>query len=312
MSKKILVTGGAGYVGSVLVNQLLNKGYKVRVLDNLIHRQLSHLQFFSNKNYEFIRGDIRKEEDVKKAVDGVDVIVHLAAIVGAPECKVDPQMAKSVNVVGSQKVNEARSKNQPLIYASTGSVYGALEELCTEESPTNPTSLYGKTKLEVEKEFLNKGNSVVLRFATAFGVSPRLRVDTLMVNDFVYRACEEGELVVYQGDAMRTFIHVNDMAKSFIFILENFGRAVGEIFNVGSEKMNYTKRELAELIKKRKPYHLFFADIEEDADHRDYEVSYKKIRNLGFDITISMEEGIDELVKAFTSLPTKLMRSQPL
>ena len=310
--KKILITGGAGYVGSVLTQQLLQKGYKVRVLDNLFHHQMSHIPFFSDKNYEFIRGDIREKEDVKKSLQGVDAIINLAAIVGAPQCRMKPKLAEEVNVLGVRNINQLRSGDQPLIYASTGSVYGALQEICTEESPVNPTSVYGKTKLTAEKDILEKGNSTALRFATAFGVSPRLRVDTLLINDFVYRACEEKEIIVYQADVRRTFIHIQDMARCFIYILENFGKANGEIFNAGSEKLNFTKKEIAEKIKERIPYYLYFAEIGEDADKRDYEVSYEKIKNLGFEIEVSLEEGIDELVRAFRALPEKLMRSQPL
>jgi len=158
--KKILVTGGTGYVGSVLFSKLLNRGYKVRVLDNLIYGQTCHLPYFLNENFEFINGDIRTKKTVKEALENVDGIIHLAAIVGAPACRENPRLTREVNVGGSRNINQLRSKNQFLIYASTGSVYGALDEICTERSPTNPLSLYGKTKLIAEQEIMEKGNSI--------------------------------------------------------------------------------------------------------------------------------------------------------
>ncbi len=307
--EKILLTGGAGYVGAFLTDKLLDNGYKVRVLDNLMYDQICHLPFFINKNFEFIWGDIRNRITVKEALKNVDAILHLAAIVGAPACKKYPKLAKAVNLGGTKNINGLRSKEQPLIYASTGSNYGKLDEICTEKSPLNPVSLYGKTKSQAEKEIMDRGNAVILRFATGFGISPRFRYDSLLINDFVYQACKNKQLVVYEADVKRTFIHVWDMAQSYLFTLDNLKKMRDEVYNVGSEKMNYTKREIVLKIKEKiPPFFLYFAEIGEDEDKRDYEVSYEKIRKVGFKTKISLEEGIDELVKAFQNFP--FQRSQ--
>ncbi len=303
--KKILVTGGAGFVGAVLVNLLLNKGYKVRVLDNLMYGQTTHLPFFINKNFEFVNGDVRKKRAVKKALKNVDMIIHLAAIVGAPACNLNSRLARETNLTGSRNINQLRGKNQPLIFASTGSNYGKLEEICTEKSPLNPVSLYGKTKVIAEEEIMKKGNSTALRFATGFGVSPRFRYDSLLINDFVFQACKNKQLVIYEADVKRTFIHVYDMARSFLFAIENFKKMKDEVYNVGSEKMNYTKKDIALKIKEKIPFFLYFAEIGEDEDKRDYEVSYGKIRKIGFETKISLDEGLDELIKAFQNFPMK-------
>ncbi len=308
--EKILVTGGAGFVGSVLMNHLLQEGYRVKGLDNLMYDQTSHIPLFINKNFEFIKSDIRSKRTVREALRDADMIIHLAAIVGAPACLVNPRLARETNVLGSRNVNQLRSKTQALIYASTGSVYGALEKICTEKSPTKPLSVYGKTKLIAEKEILEKGNSTALRFATGFGISHRLCLDFLLINDFVYQACATKQLIVYEKHARRTFIHVQDMARSYLFTLQNFKKMNGEAFNVGSEKMNYTKGEVALKIREKIPFYLYFAEIGEDEDKRDYEVSYEKIRKLGFETKVSLDEGIEELVKAFRAYPFKTAQSQ--
>jgi nucleoside-diphosphate-sugar epimerase len=305
--KKILVTGGAGYVGSILVQHLLNKGYKVRVLDNLRFGQTCHIPFFSNKNYEFIWGDIRNKKKVREAIKGVDAIIHLAAVVGAPACRENPRLARETNVLGTKVINKLRSNDQPLIYASTGSVYGVLDEVCTEKSPVNPVSLYGELKKRAEDEIMSKPNSIALRFATAFGVSPRLRYDSLLINNFVFEACQRKQLIVYEGQVKRTFIHVQDMAKALIYALEHFQKMKNQVYNVGSEKMNFTKKDIALKIKEKIPFFLYFAEIGEDEDKRDYEVSYAKIRKAGFSTKISINEGIDELIKAFKNFPNSGM-----
>ncbi len=307
--ERILLTGGAGYVGTVLTSKLLEEGYKVRVLDNLMYNQTCHLPFFINKNFEFIRGDIRDKELVEKALKDVDIIIHLAAIVGVPSCNKDPELAKAVNVEGTKNINLLRSDKQPLIYASTGSNYGRIEGVCTEESPLNPLSVYGITKSQAEREIMEKGNAVALRFATGFGVSPRFRYDSLMINDFVYQACKNGFLVIYEPNARRTFIHVQDMVKSYLFTIKNFEKMRNQVYNVGSEKMNYTKGEVALKIQRKVIFSLHFGNIGHDEDQRDYEVSYDKIRKVGFETEISVEEGIEELIKAFQNFPIKDLQS---
>jgi nucleoside-diphosphate-sugar epimerase len=302
-NQKILVTGGAGYVGMLLLDQLLGKGYQVRVLDNLLHGQTCHLPLFANKNFEFIKGDIRSKKTVKDALKGIDWIIHLAAIVGFPACRANPKLAREVNVKGTLNINDLRGKNQPLIYASTGSVYGAIEGICTEKTPLNPTSLYGETKAIAEKEVLKKKNAVALRFATGFGNSVAPRFD-LLVNDFVFQAVRNKQLIVFDKDFKRTFIHVRDIARSYVFTIENFNKMKNEAFNVGSEKMNFSKEDIALKIKEKVPYQLFFSGTGKDEDCRDYEVSYQKIRNVGFETQISMDDGIGELIRGFKSLPT--------
>lgn len=294
---KILVTGGAGYVGSVLVPELLRKGYEVRVLDNLMYEQTSLIPYFIEDNFEFIKGDVRDIETVEEAVDGVDTIIHLAAIVGAPACKKDRKTAEAINYHGTVNVDNARNDSQKLIYASTGSVYGALKEVCTEESPTNPLSIYGRTKLEAEKQVIQSGNVIVYRFATGFGLSPRLRLD-LLPNDFVLGALKNRYLVIYDRSFKRTFIHVRDIVRSYIFGIENFDRLRGEVYNVGSEKINYTKEEIAKVIKEKVNFEIYYADKGiPDPDQRNYEVSYQRIRDKGFETKISLEEGIEEIIQ---------------
>ncbi len=294
---KILITGGAGYIGSVLTPLLLEKGYRVRVLDILMYGGTSLLPHFRNRNFEFIKGDIRDPETVEKAVEGCDAVIHLAAIVGFPACRRYPDLAQTVNVEGTKVVGRAAGKDRLVLLGSTGSNYGALEqEICTEETPLNPLSLYGKTKTAAELYLRENNRTIAYRFATAFGVSPRLRLD-LLVNDFVYKAVTESYLVVYESHFMRTFIHVHDMARSFLFAIENADRMEGEVYNVGSETMNYSKAEVCEMIKAKVDYYLHYADVGEDVDKRNYTVSYEKFNKLGYRTTIPLEEGIDELVR---------------
>ncbi|MCG2810731.1 MAG: NAD(P)-dependent oxidoreductase [Candidatus Aminicenantes bacterium] len=293
---KVFVTGGAGYVGTSLIPQLLEKKYSVHVYDNLLFGGDQILPFFRHQNFKFTRGDIRDLSVLKKAVKDADVVIHLAAIVGYPACRKDPDLAKSVNVDGTRNVIEATSKNQLIIYGSTGSNYGAVENICTEETPLNPLSLYGQTKTLAEKMILENRKAIAWRFATAFGVSARLRLD-LLINDFTYKAFTQGYLVVYEKHFMRTFIHVHDMGRAFIFGIENQQKIENNVFNVGSEKMNYSKEQICELIRQQTQAYIHYADVGEDADKRNYVVSYKKINDLGYDTTITVEQGIEEVAK---------------
>ncbi len=282
----------------MLVPLLLQEGHEVTVVDNLMYHQNSLLENAMFKNFYFILGDARDEEIIKPAIRNADVIIHLAAIVGEPACRVRPDLAKSVNLQASKIINNFRSKNQTLIFASTGSNYGKVEGICTEETPLNPLSLYGVTKTEAEKIFLKKGNCIIFRFATGFGISPRLRLD-LLLNDFAYRAVHERLLVVYEKDFRRTFIHVRDMAKAFRFALNHLPQMKDKIFNVGHESMNLSKESIVNKIREKTDFHLHFAPVGHDPDQRDYEVSYEKIRKIGFTTDISLDEGIEELIKAF-------------
>src|SRR3989344_1656891 len=257
---KILITGGAGFVGSTLVPLLLQEGFDVTVVDNLMYHQHSLLGSALNKNFHFTLGDIRDEAVIKPAIRNADVIIHLAAIVGEPACRMHPDLAKSVNLQASKVLNNLRSKNQTLIFASTGSNYGKVDDICTEETPLNPLSLYGITKTEAEKIFLAKGNCVIYRFATGFGISPRLRLD-LLPNDFTYKAVHERNLIVYEKDYRRTFIHIKDMAKAFAFALAHLPEMKDNVFNVGHESMNLPQQDLANKIKEKIDFYLYFAPI---------------------------------------------------
>lgn len=295
---KILITGGAGFIGSALVPLLIEKGFDVTVVDNLMYHQDSLIGNAFYKNFRFVLGDVRDENVMKPIVRDADVIIHLAAIVGEPACRIYPDLAKSINLEASELINNLRSNDQTLIFASTGSNYGKVDGVCTEETPLNPLSLYGVTKTEAERKFLEKGNCIAYRFATGFGISPRLRLD-LLPNDFAHRAVHERLIVVYEKDFRRTFIHVRDMAKAFVFALEHIEEMRDKIFNVGHESMNLSKEALVNKIKEKTDFHAHFAPIGHDPDQRDYEVSYEKIRAVGFSTDISMDEGIEELVKAF-------------
>lgn len=295
---KILITGVAGYIGTVLTSHLLKKGYQVYGLDNLMYGGNQLLPYIGEKNFTFQRGDIRNIEDVKRAVQGKDVIVHLAAIVGYPACRKYPELAKQVNVGGSKNLIKATSQNQLILYASTGSNYGTVDDICIEETPLKPLSLYGQTKTLAEYLFLERRNTIVYRFATGFGVSPRMRLD-LLINDFTYRAVTEGYLVVYEKHFKRTFIHVCDIARAILFGLKNQDQMKGEVYNVGSDRMNYSKEDICNILLKKTNLQPYYAKVGEDQDKRNYEVSYKKIHALGYDTTISAEEGIDELIAAY-------------
>jgi len=295
---KVFITGGAGYVGSTLTARLLEGGHKVVAFDNLMSGGRSILPFFANPAFEFIRGDIRDKALLGQAVKGADAIVHLAAIVGYPACKRDPRLAEEVNIDGTMNLLAVRVPSQRILYASTGSNYGAYAGgLCTEETPLNPVSLYGTSKTKAEQAIMNEGNAISFRFATAFGVSHRMRLD-LLINDFVYRALREKSLILYEKEFKRTFIHVRDMARAFVFGLEHFEAMKDEVFNVGSETMNFSKQDIAEKIQKKIPFYLHFADVGKDEDQRNYEVSYEKIRKHGLTTTIDVDQGIDELIRA--------------
>lgn len=300
MTKKfnhILITGGAGYVGTPLTEMLLQQGYKVTILDTLRWGPQSIMHFFGNPNFTFIKGDIRSKENVTQALNDIDAIIHLAAIVGYPACRKEPELSRDINVNGTKNLVDCVNKKIPILFASTGSTYGKMiEKYCTETTPLNPLSNYAEQKVEAENILKTNEQFVIYRFATAFGISPRMRLD-LLPNDFTYKAVKEKTLIVYEKHFMRTFIHVRDMGKAFIFALENFEKMNGEIYNVGDNKMNYSKEQICLMIKEKVDYYLHFADVGHDLDQRDYMVSYDKIHNLGFHNTISMKQGIDELIK---------------
>lgn len=298
----ILITGGAGYIGTSLIPLLLKKKHEVTVFDNLMYGGSPLLPFFQFHNFKLIKGDIRDKGALKNAMIDKDCIIHLAAIVGYGACRKDPKLAHDVNFLGTKNVVDALNKDQYIFYASTSSNYGELkDEICTEETPLHPLSIYGNTKTEGEKYVVeNAKHYVAYRFATAFGVSPRFRLD-LLPNEFVYQAVTQKYLVVYEKHFMRTFIHVRDMANSFLFAIDNRKNMRNQVFNVGSEKLNYSKEEICNMIVKKTGAYVHYAEVGSDADKRNYVVSYEKIRKVGYKTTISFEEGIDELIR---SIPT--------
>ena len=301
MGKKILVTGGAGYIGTTLVPKLLALGHEVTVYDSLLHGGNQILPFFRNGNFKFVRGDIRDFDTLQEAVSGQDIIIHLAAIVGFPACRMNPEVAKQVNIQGTINLIEACDPEQPILFGSTGSNYGAVTHLCTEETPLNPLSLYGETKTEAERLLLERDNTIAYRFATAFGIAPRMRLD-LLVNDFVNKCLRDGYLVVYEKNFMRTFIHVADIANSFVFATKNLNKMVGNVYNVGSDTMNYSKEAVCRMIERKTNAFIHFEEIGEDADKRNYVVSYDKISELGFGVAVGMQQGIDEVANALQVL----------
>lgn len=297
--KKIFITGGAGYIGTSLIPLLLDRGYSVTVYDSLMFNNGDKLlPYITNTNFSFIEGDVRDFKKLAEHVKNHDIVIHLAALVGFPICREKgEQEAHDVNVIGTRNVIEALSENQYLLFGSTGSNYGEVVGVCTEDTPLNPLSIYGRTKTEAEKLVLERKNSTAFRFATAFGVSPRLRLD-LLVNDLTYKSMTEGYAVIYESHFMRTFIHVRDIARVFLFAIDHQSDMMNNVYNVGSNKMNYSKKDVCELINTKIPKSYFnYADVGEDADKRNYVVSYEKINKLGFDTTISLEEGVDELIK---------------
>ncbi len=301
----ILITGGAGYVGVPTVSLLLEKGYKIRVFDNLSWTGDVLMPFIPNPNFDFIRGDIRDKKQLTQAYKDIDAVIHLAAIVGFPACRKYPKQSRQVNVGGTQNVVDLAAGKIPVIFASTGSTYGKIiEKYCTETTPLNPLSHYGKQKAEAEEIVQSNGNYIIYRFATAFGVSPRMRLD-LLINDFTFRAVNDKTLIVYEKEFTRTFIHVKDMARSFLFALENFDKMNREIYNIGDNKLNISKEEVCKLLQKYVEFYLHFVETEHDIDQRNYKVDFSKIKKAGYETTISIEEGIQEILKVCSLIDIK-------
>ncbi len=298
----ILVTGGAGYIGSVLVPKLLELGHSVTVLDSFLYRQSSLLDCCEKDKFSIIHGDCRDEETLKKALCDKDFIFPLAALVGFPVCDSDKLAAVSTNQNAVELLVKLREKGQRIIFPCTNSGYGIGQgqSYCTEESPILPISLYGKTKMAAESAVLSAGDSVTFRFATLFGASPRMRTD-LLVNDFVYRAVNDKALVVFEGHFMRNYLHVHDAARAFIFAMDNFEKMNGQTYNCGLSDANLSKIELCEKIKKYIPSFTYIeAPIGTDPDKRNYLVSNEKIESLGFKPEKNLDDGIKELIKAYS------------
>ena len=296
---KVLITGGAGYLGSNLTRHLLEAGYTVTVLDNLMYDQVTLLHLFGNPKFQFELGDVRDKVLLQKLVGEHDVIIPLAAIVGMPACKANPELTVAVNYQQVADIVEVLRDDQKLILPNTNSQYGSSDSIITEESPFNPLSLYAKTKCDAENTMLAKGNGVSLRLATVFGVSPRMRTD-LLVNDFVYKSVVDGYLVLFEAHFKRNYIHVQDIARTFQFIIENYDKCKGHAFNVGLSTANLSKLELAETIKKYIPSLVIKQDdFKEDFDKRNYIVSNEKLESLGWKPIYDLDYGIKQLMSAY-------------
>jgi nucleoside-diphosphate-sugar epimerase len=300
----ILITGGAGYIGSILVPKLLQEGHIVTVIDSLIHGQDSLLDCCSNPDFSFIKGDICDEGLMKDLIRQADAIIPLAAIVGAPACKINPVVADLVNRDAHLKMIRMISTSQMIIFPTTNSGYGIGEKdaYCTEDSPLRPVSSYGKTKVEVEKAILDKGNAITFRLATVFGISPRMRMD-LLVNDFTYRAYKDRFIVLFEEHFRRNYIHIRDVAGAFSFGIRHYEGMKGEPYNVGLSSANLTKRQLCEKIKQYVPdFHIHSAPVGEDPDKRDYLVSNQKMESHGWRPQYTLDDGIVELLKGYRIL----------
>jgi nucleoside-diphosphate-sugar epimerase len=303
MADHVLVTGGLGYIGSILCEHLLAAGFRVTAFDNLMYgtgqQGLYHL--CANSSFDFIKGDVRDEEQMRAAVRGADAIVHLAAIVGAPACDKDPLLARSVNLEAVRLLNRLRSPRQLILYPNTNSGYGATggETYCTEDSPLSPLSLYGRTKCDAEQELLGSPNTVTFRLATVFGMSPRMRLD-LLVNHFVHAAFKDGYIVIFEKDFKRNFVHVRDVADCMLHAIANARRMAGRPYNLGLDSANLSKEELALRVKEHVPgFYIHFAPIGQDPDKRNYIVSSARLREAGFVARRSLDEGIRELLKGY-------------
>jgi nucleoside-diphosphate-sugar epimerase len=302
MSHNILVTGGAGYLGSTLVPALLQAGHRVTVLDSFMFRQTSLNHVCHDPHFKVVKGDIRVESTVAPLLKQADVVIPLAALVGAPMCSADPVGAKTVNRDAIVMMLKLMSRQQRVLMPTTNSAYGTGDDnnFCTEESPLRPISIYAREKVEIEGELMQRDNAISFRLATVFGMSPRMRID-LLVNDFTHRAVHDRFVVLFEGNFKRNYIHVRDVARVFLHGLANFESMRGQIYNVGLSEANVSKRELCERIQAQIPEFVFMdAPVGKDPDQRNYIVSNAKLERTGFSPAVSLDAGIAELIKGFT------------
>jgi len=304
MSQNILVTGGAGYLGSTMVPALLEAGHKVTVVDNFMYGQSSLNHVCNHLNFTIERGDIRLEKTMLPLMKKADVIIPLAAYVGAPLCSKDPVGATTVNHDAIVLMIKNLSKDQQVLMPTTNSAYGTGDEnnFCTEESPLRPISQYAIEKVAIEKELMQHCNTISFRLATVFGMSPRMRID-LLVNDFVYRAVYDRFVVLFEPHFKRNYVHVRDVTNAFIHGINNFDKMKGQIYNVGLSEANVSKMELCIKIKEHIPEFIFpEAPLGKDPDQRNYVVSNSKIESTGFKTAYSLDAGIVDLIKGYTMI----------
>jgi len=304
MSHNILVTGGAGYLGSTMVPDLLAAGHKVTVLDNFMYKQTSLNHVCHHANFQVVKGDIRVESTIAPLLKKADAVIPLAALVGAPICSLDPIGATTTNHDAITLMLKLLSKDQIVLMPTTNSAYGTGDEnnFCTEESPLRPISQYAIEKVGIEKELMQRENAISFRLATVFGMSPRMRID-LLVNDFTYRAVYDRFVVLFESSFKRNYVHVRDVSRVFKHAIGNFSEMKGQIYNVGLSEANVSKKELCETIKKQVPDFTFIdAPVGKDPDQRNYIVSNAKIEATGFKTSVSLEAGIAELIKGYTMI----------
>ncbi len=304
MSTHVLVTGGAGYLGSILCEHLLHADYRVTVVDNLMYGQHSLFHLCANPRFEFMFGDVRDEVLMRRLVKEADVLIPLAAVVGAPACNRDPWLASSINLEAVELLNRLRSPTQLVIFPTTNSGYGTKsgDVFCTEDMELEPISLYGQNKVQAEAALLETPNAITLRLATVFGMSPRMRLD-LLVNHFVHAAVTDGYVVIFEKHFKRNYIHIRDVADCFIHCIDNHERMVGKPYNAGLDDANLSKEELALKIKDYvSDFYIHFSEVGSDPDKRNYIVSNQRLREAGFEAQRSLDDGITELLKAYRML----------
>jgi len=300
-SSTVLITGAAGYLGSIVSDHFLKAGHRVIGVDNLSFGSAPLNHLCEQSAFEFVREDARNEQAMAGLIKKADVIIPLAAVVGMPACQRDPWMATSLNLEAIRMVNRLRSPNQLIIYPNTNSGYGIKSgnSFCTEDTPLDPISIYGQTKCQAEIELLNSPNTITLRLATVFGMSPRMRID-LLVNHFVYTAVTDGYLVIFEKDFKRNFVHVRDVADCMLHCVANSTRMVGRPYNVGLDSANLSKAELAMKVKEFVPnFYVHFSEVGSDPDKRNYIVSNQRLREAGFEAKRGLETGIPELIKGY-------------
>ncbi len=301
---KILVTGGAGYIGSILVPRLLREGHEVTVLDNFMYGQTSLLDACALPGFHILRGDVRDERLLRELVAKADAILPLACLTGAPICTRDPMAARAINHDAVKTIADLKGKNQSLIFPCTNSGYGIGQTgiECNENTPMRPVSLYGRLKVELETHLLNRGDCLTFRFATVFGASPRMRLD-LLVNDFTYRAVADRFVVLFEPHFKRNYLHVQDAASAFVHALKNYETMKGKPYNVGLSDANLSKWELCQAIQKHVPeFQFLVSEVGEDPDKRNYIVSNARIEATGFQPRVHLDDGLRELLKAFQIL----------